>query len=303
MEKSKKIWLDGKFIDWSKAKIHVLTHTLHYGSGVFEGIRAYRTDRGPAVFRLNAHLKRFFYSAKCLGMIIPFSQLKLKEAILDLIRINKTNECYIRPIAFYGYRKMGLNPKGAPIRVAIANWPWKTYLGENPVKIIISKFIRLHPKSVVSDAKVCGYYINSIFASLEAEKQKADEALLLDYQGTLAEGPGENIFLVKNKKLYTPTKVSILPGITRDTVFKIAQDLKMPVKEKKIKVKEIKSADEAFFAGTATEICPIGKVDKILINKGKIGPITKIIREKYQRIIHGKEKKYLSWLTFRQASE
>lgn len=297
METTKKIWFNGKVIDWEKAQVHILTHTLHYGAGVFEGIRAYKTEKGPAVFRLDDHLKRFFYSASCMKMKIPFTLAETKKAILDLIRINKVDECYIRPIAFFG-QKMGLSPKGVEVNLAIALWPWGNYLGGKPVKVIISKNIRLHPESVVADAKICGYYINSIFASLEAHDRKADEALLLDYRGNLAEGPGENIFLVKDKKLLTPEKFSILPGITRDSVIKIAKDLKITVIEKKIKPKELKNIDEAFFTGTAAEICPIGKIDKISINQGKIGPITKIIRDLYLKTVHGQEKKYLKWLSF-----
>jgi len=297
MEETKKIWLDGKFVNWQEAKIHVLTHTLHYGGGVFEGVRAYRTKNGLAVFRLDDHLKRFYSSASGIEMKIPFSKKELKQAVLKLIKINKVSESYIRPIAFYGYGKMGLDPHGAPVQVAIALWPWSSYLGEKPIKVIISKFIRLHPESVISNAKICGYYVNSIYASLEAKKKKADEALLLDYQGYLAEGPGENIFIVKNKKIFTPFKFSILPGITRETVFKIAKDLKLSVKEKKITSKELKSSDEVFFSGTAAEICPIGQIDKTIINNGKIGKITSQIRDLYRKIIHGEEKKYLNWLT------
>lgn len=297
MKATQKIWFNGRVLDWKEAKVHILTHTLHYGGGVFEGIRAYTTEQGPAVFRLDDHLRRFFYSASCLKMKIPFSFLKLKKAILNLIKINKIEECYIRPIAFFG-QKMGLNPKGVPVQVAVALWPWGNYLGEKPIKVAISKFIRLHPKSVISDAKICGYYVNSIFASLEAQERKTEEALLLDYQGYVAEGPGENIFLVKNRKLFTPRKFSILPGITRDTVLKIAKDLKISVREKDIKTQELKTAEEAFFTGTAAEICPIGQIDKTVINKGKIGPFTEQFKNLYQRIIHGREKKYRQWLSF-----
>ena len=229
-------------------------------------------------------------------MKIPFSQAQVKKAILDLIKINKVEECYIRPIAFFG-QKMGLSPEGVEVNLAIAIWPWGNYLGIKPVKVIISKAIRLHPSSVVADAKICGYYVNSIFASLEAHDKKADEAFLLDYQGNLAEGPGENIFLVKDGKLLTPEKFSILPGITRNSVIKIAKDLKIPVIEKKIKPQELKNIDEAFFTGTAAEICPIGKIDNILINKGKMEPITKTIRDLYLKIVQGEEKKYLKWLS------
>lgn len=298
MEEVKKIWFNGKLIDWGKAKIHILTHTLHYGGGAFEGIRTYQTEKGPAVFRLKDHIKRLFYSAKVLRMKIPFSQKEIENAVLKLIKINKVSECYIRPIAFYGYGKMGLNPTGSPVNLAIALWPWEKYLGEKPVKVKVSSYIRIHPKSTVADAKICGHYANSILATLEAHKLGFDEALFLDYEGFVAEGPGENIFMVKDKKLFTPSKGSILPGITRDTVLKIANDLGIKAKEKKIGLDELKNADEAFFVGTAAEITPIAKIDNTLINNGKIGEITQKIKNFYQRIIHGQEKKYLHWLTF-----
>lgn len=298
MEETKYIWFNGKFVDWKKAKIHILTHTLHYGGGVFEGIRAYQTEKGPAVFRLKDHLKRLFYSASQIKMRIPFSEKEIEKAILDLIKINKIDECYIRPIAIFGYGKMGLNPEGAPVDNAIIIWPWETYLGDEPIKVKISKFIRPHPKSIISEAKITGYYINSILASLEAKNSGFDEALLLDYKGNVAEGPGENIFIVKNKKLFTPKSGSILPGITRDSVIKMAKDLKTRAVEKEIKVSEFKSADEVFFTGTAVEICPICQIDNILIGDGKIGEITKKIKDLYQRIVKGEEEKYLNWLSF-----
>jgi len=297
MKQSKKIWFDGRFVNWEKAKIHILTHTLHYGSGVFEGIRAYNTKKGVAVFRLDDHLKRFFYSASVFRMKLGLKRQELKEIILRLIKLNNLRDCYIRPIAFFG-EKMGLNPKGVKTHLAVAAWPWGAYLGEKPVKTIISKFIRLHPKSIVSDAKVSGYYANSIFASLEAERKRAQEALLLDFQGYVAEGPGENVFLIKKGKAFTPSLGSILPGITRDTVFSILKELKVPWKEKKIKPEELKKADEAFFCGTAVEICPIGRIDNTLINKGKIGPITSEVRAFYHKIVRGEERKYLKWLSF-----
>jgi branched-chain amino acid aminotransferase len=297
MLKTNKIWFNGKFVDWQKAKVHLLTHSLHYGSSVFEGIRCYQTEKGLAVFRLPEHLERFFYSAKSISMEIPFSKKEIKEAILKIIKINRLKECYIRPIAWFT-EGMGLHTKGIPVQVAIAVWPWKAYLGEKPLKVKISKFIRIHPKSTIPDAKISGNYINSILASQEAKKAGFDEALLLDYQGYLAEGPGENIFIAKDNQLFTPERGSILPGITRDSIIKIARDSGIKVIEKKITPKELKLADEAFFVGTAVEVCLIKKVDNILINKGKIGKITKKIREIYQKIIRGKEKKYLKWLTF-----
>jgi branched-chain amino acid aminotransferase len=297
MEKTKYIWFNGKFVRWQQAKIHILTHALHYGSGVFEGIRCYKTKNGPAVFRLKEHIQRLFNSAKFLEMKIPFSKREIQKAILELIKLNKVEECYIRPIVFYGYGKMGLNPKGANIDCAVILWPWGKYL-KDKVKVKISQFIRLHPKSVISSAKVCGYYVNSIFATFDAEKDKFDESILLDHRGFVAEGPGENIFIVKNKKLLTPKLGSILPGITRDSIIRIAKDLKIKVIEKDISVKELKNCDEAFFTGTAAEITPIYQIDEKIINKGKIGEITKILQEKFYQIVHGEDKKYKNWLTY-----
>jgi branched-chain amino acid aminotransferase len=297
MEKTKYIWYNGKFLRWEQAKIHILTHTLHYGSGVFEGIRCYRTQQGPAVFRLKEHLNRLFNSAKFLKIKIPFSKKEIQKVILKLIKLNKIEECYIRPIVFYGYGKMGLNPKGASLDCAVILWPWGKYL-KDKVKVKISKIIRLHPQSVVSSAKVCGYYINSIFATFDAEKDGFDESLLLDYRGFIAEGSGENIFIVKNDKLFTPKLGNILPGITRDSIIKIAQDLKMKVIEKDISVKELKNCDEVFFTGTAAEVTPIYQIDKKIINKGEIGKITKILQEKFYEIVRGENKKYKKWLTY-----
>jgi branched-chain amino acid aminotransferase len=297
MIKTKYIWFNGKFLRWQQAKIHILTHTLHYGSGVFEGIRCYKTQNGPAVFRLKEHIERLFNSAKFLEMKIPFSKKEIQKAILELIKLNKIEECYIRPIVFYGYGKMVLNPKEANIDCAVILWPWRKYL-KDKVKVKISKFIRLHPQSVVSSAKVCGYYVNSIFATFDAEKDKFDESILLDYRGFVAEGSAENIFIVKNKKLLTPKLGSILPGITRDSIIKIAKDLKIKVIEKDISMKELKNCDEAFFTGTAAEITPIYQINKKIINKGEIGEITKILQEKFYQIVHGGDKKYKNWLTY-----
>ncbi|MCK4730626.1 MAG: branched-chain amino acid transaminase [Candidatus Aenigmarchaeota archaeon] len=299
MEISKKIWFNNKFLNWGDAKIHILTHTLHYGGGVFEGIRTYNTKKGPAVFRLSEHINRFFYSASCLEMDLPFTKEEIKNRVLELIKINNLNECYIRPIAYFGYENMGLNPKGCLVDMAIAAWPWGAYLGgKETVKVKISKYMRLHPKSVVPDAKICGYYASSILASLDAKKSKFDEALFLDFEGNIAEGPGENIFMVKDGKLFTPNSDSILKGLTRDTVIKIAKDLNIKVEEKTITVDELKSADEIFFTGTAVEIQPIGIIDETIINNEKTGKISEKIKSLYQKIIHGEEEKYLKYLYF-----
>ncbi len=299
MEQTKKIWLNGRFIDWQEAKIHILTHTLHYGGGVFEGIRAYKTRKGPAVFRLPEHIKRLFYSASALEMEIPFSKQELEKAVLETVKVNEVEECYIRPIVFFGYGKMGLNPKGCPVQVAIAVWPWGAYLGgKEAVRVKISKYKRIDPRSTVADAKITGHYVNSILASLEAQKTGFDEALLLDGNGYIAEGPGENIFIIKDKNIFTPPKGAILPGITRDSVITIAKDLGFRVEEKNLTVEELKSADEAFFSGTAVEICPIAQIDQCLIGNGMPGEITQKIKEIYQKIVQGEEERYLNWLSF-----
>jgi len=298
MEELKKIWLDGKLVDWRNANTHILTHSLHYGGGVFEGIRAYETKSGPAVFRLKDHIRRLFYSASCLEIEIPFSEEEIENAVLETIKVNDLKGCYIRPIVFLGYGKMGLYPKGAPVNVAIAAWPWDAYLGgKETVDAKISKFIRIHPNSTVADAKICGHYVNSIFASLEAKKAGFDEAIFLDFEGNIAEGPGENIFIVKDGNIFTPSMGSILPGITRNSVLKIASDLGLPVEEKKITPEEVKAADEVFFTGTAVEICPIGRIDDKIINGGKTGEITGTIKNVFMKIIHGEEERYSNWLT------
>jgi len=287
-------WLNGKIIKLKDAKINILSHCLHYGSGAFEGIRCYQTKKGPAVFRLDDHLKRLIKSASFLDIKVDYSLEEIKKAVFETIKKNKLKECYIRPIIFYGEGKMGLDPKGAEINFGIFVWPWGKYLKES-VKVAISKFIRLHPKSVISEAKICGYYVNSIFATKEVKKRGYDEAILLDYEGFVAEGPGENIFIVKNNILFTPKKKSILPGITRDSIIKFSKDLGYKVIEKNISKKELYQCDEAFFCGTAAEITPIYQIEKY---KKKIGPVSLKIKEKYQKIVRGEDKKYLKWLDF-----
>jgi branched-chain amino acid aminotransferase len=294
---TKKIWLNGKLVDWNKAAIHVLAHGLHYGSAVFEGIRFYDAGKSPAIFQLTAHTKRLFYSAKAIGMKIPFAEAEINKAIIQTVKVNKVKSGYIRPLAFYDYGKMGLNPTGAPVSLAIACWPWGSYLGGKPIRVKTSKYIRIHPDSLVADAKVSGHYVNSILASLEIQKAKVDEALFLDYKGNLAEGPGENLFFVKKGIIYTPKLGSILAGITRNSVMQIARDLKIPVKEGSYKLRDLYSADEAFFSGTAAEIQPIGILDGKKIHDGKTGKITAQIREIYMDAVAGKVSRYQKWLT------
>lgn len=298
MQKVEKIWVDGKLINWDDANVHVLTHTLHYGAGVFEGIRFYETENAPAVFRLKEHIDRLFFSAKTIGIDIPYSHKQLLDATVDLIKVNNVPSGYIRPLVYYGYGKMGIDPGGAPTNVTIAIWPWGSYLGEKPANCKISKYIRIHPKSTINEAKICGHYVNSILARLELQKDKHDEVILFDHEGHLAEGSAENIFIVKNGKLFTPKLGSILSGITRGTVLSLAKDENIPCEEKHITKSELLSADEAFFTGTAVEISPIGIIDDKPIGNGQTGPITEKIKTMYSGITCGSNKKYHHWLTF-----
>ncbi|MDP1884322.1 MAG: branched-chain amino acid transaminase [Candidatus Moranbacteria bacterium] len=291
------IWMDGKFTPFAKAQIHVLNHSLHYGSAVFEGIRCYMTPNGPAVFRLQEHIGRLFHSAQTMGMKMPFTKKQVAQAVLELVKKNKLQEGYIRPIVFYG-EKMGLDPAGAPVHLAIVAWPWGKYLEKESVSVKISSFARIHPGSSVMTAKISGHYANSIVASLEAKKAGFDEALLLDWRGNIAEGPGENIFFVKNKTLYTPKAGMILPGLTRDSVMVLARELGYKVAEKDVRLKDLPEFDEAFFVGTAAEINAIGKIDGHIFGAGGEGIVTGKIRENYARIIHGENKKYKKWLSY-----
>ncbi|MEW6592880.1 MAG: branched-chain amino acid transaminase [Candidatus Hadarchaeota archaeon] len=300
---TKFIWMDGKFVPWTKAKVHLLTHTLHYGMGVFEGIRCYKTTRGPAVFRLKDHMKRLENSAKVVGMKLPYSVDRLTQATRETIRKNKIEECYIRPIAFYGYGVMGLNPKGAKVNVAIAVWPWGTYLGEegleNGIKAKISPWRRIHKSILPPHAKVVANYANSILAKVDALKSGYDEAILLNMDGKIAEGPGENLFIVKGRKLMTPPLSSgALGGITRDSIIKIAGDEGVKFLEKDFTPKELFSADEAFFTGTAAEVTPIRKVDGKTIGSGKRGPITEKLQRIFFDAVRGKEREYEKWLDY-----
>ena len=298
MEETEFIWMDGKLVPWKDAKIHVLTHTLHYGAGVFEGIRFYKTDKGPAVFRLKEHIDRMYKSADCIKMKIPFSKEDFIKAVIETVKKNKIDAGYIRPICFFGYGKMGLNPEGAPVNCSIAVWPWGKYLGEDAVKVKTSGYIRLHPKSTHADAKITGHYVNSILASIEAKDAGYNEALLLNAEGYIEEGPGENFYIVKDGKIITPPLGNILPGITRKSVMQIAKDEGIEVIEKNIKLKDVYNADEAFFTGTAAEVSAIESVDDKKIGKKAPGPITTKLRDLFMEIVHGKNKKYESWLSY-----
>lgn len=297
MEKTKFIWMNNNLVNWDEAKVHVLTHSLHYGSAVFEGIRCYNTINGKAIFRLNDHIKRLMKSANFLKMNVPYSQEQLFEAVVKTVKTNEVNECYIRPIIYYGYGVMGLNPSKAPVDVSIAVWPWSTYLGDNPSKVMTSSYIRIHPDSTNVKVKVSGHYVNSIIANLEAKDKGFDEALLLDYMDHVAEGPGENIFIVKDNVIYTPELGSILPGITRKTVVRLAKDLDYDVVKTELELIDVIDADEVFFTGTAAEVHPIIQVDDTVINNGKIGEVTIKLKKMYSDVVHGKLDTYNYWLT------
>ncbi len=294
MTKQFKAWINGSLQSLDKISVPLLTHSLHYGTGVFEGIRAYKTAQGPAVFRLHDHVTRLLHSAKVMSMKVDYTPDEIKQAICLVVAANKFDSCYIRPIIWYG-NKMGLNPQNIEISLAIAAWPWGKYLGTAGVRVGISSVMRIHPKSSVMTAKLSGHYTNSVLAGFEAKKQGFDEALLLDYKGNIAEGPGENIFFVKGKTLITPKSGSILPGITRASVMALAKDLGLRVKEAVIKPSHISSFDEAFFTGTAAEISPIISIGKV---KFLSTTVSQHIQSRYLAIVRGEEKKYNTWLSF-----
>ncbi len=301
IQKTAKIWMNGEFVDWDRATVHILTHTLHYGLGVFEGIRCYKTSKGPAIFRLDEHVERLFNSAHIFMIDIPYSQKEVKDAIIKTVKVNKIQECYIRPLVHIGYGAMGLYPKENPIIVSIAVWSWGAYLGDKGLKegirIKTSSFIRAHVNSNMTRAKVCGYYVNSQLAKKEAISCGYDEALLLDTEGYVSEGSGENIFIFRDGILKTTPLTSILEGITRSSIMKIATDLKIKVVEERFTRDEIYIADEAFFTGTAAEVTPIREIDGRVIGKGKPGEITKKLQSVFFDVVKGKNKKYNSWLT------
>jgi len=302
IQKTEKIWMDGELVDWDNAMVHVLTHSLHYGLGVFEGIRCYETERGPAIFRLKEHVRRLFNSARIFLMKIPFTEKEIEEAIVRTVEVNRIRECYIRPLVYIGYGAMGLYPKDNPIRVSIAVWPWGTYLGEegitNGIRIKVSSFIRNHVNSSMTRGKVCGYYVNSQLAKKEAISCGYDEALLLDTEGYVSEGSGENIFIVRDGVLKTTPLTSILEGITRDSIIEIARNEGIRVVEERFTRDELYIADEAFFSGTAAEVTPIREVDGRVIGEGRPGKITRKIQSIFFDIVKGRNRDYDSWLTY-----
>ncbi|MBE3091173.1 MAG: branched-chain amino acid transaminase [Candidatus Atribacteria bacterium] len=300
--KAEKIWMDGKMVDWDEAKVHVCTHALHYGSGVFEGIRAYETESGTAVFRLKEHIERLFNSAKIFKMDIPYTKEDIREAIKNTIKANKLKSGYIRPLIYRGFEQLGLNPFTCPVNCTIAVWEWGAYLGEEAlvkgIKTKISSYARSYINSTSQKAKICGNYVNSIFAKMEAIEAGVDEAILLDTRGFVTEGSGENIFWIKNGIIYTTPTATVLEGITRDAIIKIAGDMNYQFQEKYICRDELYISDEVFFTGTAAEVTPIREIDNYQIGEGKRGPITKNIQKKFFAIAKGKEEKYLSWLDY-----
>ena len=296
------IWQDGKLVPWREATTHVLTHSLHYGLSVFEGVRAYNTVKGTAIFRLVEHTQRLINSAKIYMMDIPYSLDELVEAQKEVVRANKLESCYLRPIAYYGSEKMGISTRGATVHVAIAAWPWGAYLGEEGlekgIRVKTSSYSRHHVNSTLPRAKMAGTYPNSILANLEVTAHGYDEALLLDTQGFVAEGAGENLFVIKDGKIFEPEIASALTGITRDSVINIAREFGYEVQTRRITRDDIYIADEAFFTGTAAEVTPIRELDDRKIGAGKRGPITEKIQTRFFDVVNGRAPAYERWLSF-----
>jgi branched-chain amino acid aminotransferase len=295
------IWYDGKLVPWRDANTHVLTHSLHYGLAVFEGVRAYNTVDGTAIFRLQEHTERLFNSAKIFLMNIPFTQQQICEAQREVVRANKLESCYLRPLVFYGSEKMGVSPKGASVRVAIASWPWGAYLGEEGlqkgIRVKTSSYQRHHINVSMVRTKTAGHYVNSILANQEAVAAGYDEALLLDTQGFVAEGAGENLFIVRDGQIFEPQMVSGLIGITRRTVIDLARDIGLEVRPIPMTRDDIYLADEAFFTGTAAEVTPIRDLDGRVIGKGARGPVTEKLQGMFFDVVNGRNSKYKHWLT------
>jgi len=300
-DQSKWVWRNGEIIRWEDATTHVSAHALHYGSGVFEGIRCYATDAGPAIFRLDAHLDRFYASADVYGLEIPYSRMELTDAIEELIRVHEFESCYLRPLCYFGSSSLSVHPAKCPVEVVVLAWPWAPYLGavglEEGVRVTVSPWKKFHSEMMPTTAKACGQYLNSILAVRDAFKRGFDEALLLNSEGHLAEGSGENLFIVRHRELITnDERDSILMGITRDAVIRIASDLGYPVVTRAMTLEELVGADEAFFTGTAAEVTPIREVDGVTINGGRRGPVTEQIQRVFFSAVAGREERYDEWL-------
>lgn len=298
---TEKIWMDGKLVPWDDARIHVLTHSLHYGLGVFEGIRAYPTKEGPAVFRLTPHIHRLFQGAHILGLDVPYSESELIEAVRLVVRESGLEACYIRPLVYLGYGEMGLNPLPCPVNVSIACWPWGAYLGDegiqNGIRLKVASWSRHDPRAMPTAAKGTGMYVNSSLAKVEAVRAGYDEALLLTTDGHVSEGTGENVFVVRKGQILTPppSSVGALEGITADSVTTIARDLGYEVRESPLRRTDLYMADEAFLTGTAAEVVPVASIDDRAIGTGKPGPVTKAVQEVYYHAVRGEVPQYKDW--------
>ena len=302
MEKSERIWFDGELVPWDRAQVHVLTHALHYGLAVFEGIRCYACDDGrSAIFRLREHIDRLYGSAHVLDLPVPYPRERLTEACLETVRVNKLRECYIRPLVFPGDGEMGLAARPAT-RVAIAAWPWGSYLGDegmkNGIRVKTSSFARFHPNTFLTKAKASGHYVNSILASREARVAGYDEALMLDVDGYVSEASGENLFIVTKGVVRTPPLPTVLAGITRASVLALLADAGIPAREERLTRDEIYLADEAFFTGTAAEVTPIRELDDRRIGDGRPGPMTQRLQNLFFSVVRGREERYRSWLAY-----
>ncbi len=300
-DQSKWVWRNGEIIRWKDATTHVSAHALHYGSGVFEGIRCYATDDGPAIFKLDAHLDRFYASASVYGLEIPYGRPQLTDALEELIRIHEFESCYLRPLCYFGSDSLSVHPASCPVEVVILAWPWAPYLGavglEQGVRVTVSPWKKFHSEMMPTTAKACGQYLNSILAVRDAFKRGFDEAILLNSEGHLAEGSGENLFIVRNGEVITnDERDSILMGITRDAVIQIANDVGYRVITRAMTVDDLLTADEAFFTGTAAEVTPIREVDGVVINGGRRGPITENIQRVFFSAVAGREERYRNWL-------
>lgn len=291
------VWMGGKFVKWKDARVHVMTHSLHYGSAVFEGIHSYKANDRVAIFRLDDHIERLFKSANAMGMKLRLTRNQLKDAIKKAVRLNRIGNGYIRPLIYYGYSDIGVYPRDAGINVAIAAIPWGHFYSRS-LGIMTSSFRRNSEKSSVYGAKISGNYANSVLASYEARKKGFDEALMLDLNGNVSEGPSENIMIVKHGQIISPLSRSALPGITRDSILKFSNDMGIKAYQRRVRLSEARNADELFFCGTGTEIAPITSVDGKMVGNGKPGRITLRIKQKYNDIVRGKDKKYWKWLSF-----
>ncbi|TKS61532.1 MAG: branched chain amino acid aminotransferase [Nitrospira sp.] len=301
LEPVEKIWMDGKFVAWGDANVHILTHSLHYGLAAFEGIRCYKGKSGSAIFRLQEHVDRLFDSAHIGMMAMPYDKKQIAEAIVETVRINRLDACYIRPLVYIGYGAMGVHPGNNPIRVAIAAWKWGAYLGDealaNGMRACVSSFTRHHVNVSMTKGKISGYYVNSILAKREAKANGYDEAILLDPDGYVSEGTGENIFIVRRGKLKTTPLTSILEGITRSSVIELSREQKITVFEERFTRDEMYVADEVFVTGTAAELTPVREIDNRRIGTGKPGPITFALQKAFFSIVRGEDSAHESWLT------